>query len=76
RMDPDARGGAILLGRRGVAVVGHGSAGPEGIANQMRLAAASVRARAVERTTALLADSGVGRSELRTDGAGTRSSRA
>ncbi|MGI8727443.1 MAG: phosphate acyltransferase PlsX [Solirubrobacterales bacterium] len=76
RMDPDATGGAILLGLRGVAVVGHGSAGPEGIANQIRLAAASVRARGVERTTALLANSDVGRSELWTDGAGRRSSRA
>jgi len=39
-MDPDTTGGAILLGLRGVAVVGHGSSGPEGIANQIRLAAA------------------------------------
>ena len=28
RMDPDTTGGAILLGLRGVAVVGHGSSGP------------------------------------------------
>ena len=30
RMDPDTTGGAILLGLRGVAVVGHGSSGPDG----------------------------------------------
>ena len=49
-MDPDATGGAILLGLRGVAVVGHGSSGPEGIANAIRLADRAVRERAVERT--------------------------
>ena len=64
-MDPDAIGGAILLGLRGVAVVGHGSAGPEGIANQIRLAARVVEVGAVERTTALIERSGVGRSALR-----------
>ena len=40
QMDPDGTGGAILLGLRGVAVVGHGSSGPDGIANAVRLAAA------------------------------------
>ena len=53
-MDPDGTGGAILLGLRGVAVVGHGSSGPLGIANQIRLAARSVRERAVERTEELI----------------------
>lgn len=53
-MDPDTTGGAILLGLRGVAVVAHGSAGPEGIANAIRLAARSVDQRVVERTGALL----------------------
>lgn len=65
RMDPDTTGGAILLGLRGVAVVGHGSAGPEGIANQIRLAQRTVSERAVERITGLLASSGAGRSALR-----------
>jgi glycerol-3-phosphate acyltransferase PlsX len=65
RLDPDNTGGAILLGLRGVAVVGHGSAGPEGIANQIRLAARSVRERVVERTGELLARSGAGRAALR-----------
>ncbi len=64
-MDPDATGGAILLGLRGVAVVGHGSSGPLGIANQIRLAARSVREGAVERTEELIERSGVGRSAIR-----------
>ncbi len=32
-LDPDTTGGAILLGLRRIAVVGHGSSGPEGVAN-------------------------------------------
>ena len=44
-LDPDTTGGAILLGLRGIAVVGHGSAGPEGIANAIRLAARCVEER-------------------------------
>ncbi len=71
QMDPDGTGGAILLGLRGVAVVGHGSAGPEGIANQIRLAARSVTERAVERTAELLAASGVGRAAIRERESGT-----
>ena len=54
RMDPNAVGGAILLGLRGVAVVAHGSSSPEGIANAVRLADRAVRERAVERTAELL----------------------
>jgi fatty acid/phospholipid biosynthesis enzyme len=50
---------------RGVAVVGHGSSGPEGIANAVRLAARTVDERAVERTTKLLERSGMTRGELR-----------
>jgi len=69
-LDPNRTGGAILLGLRGVAVVGHGSAGPLGIANQIRLAARSVRERAVERTTELIERSGVGRGAMR-DAAGS-----
>ncbi|MFN8114331.1 MAG: phosphate acyltransferase PlsX [Solirubrobacterales bacterium] len=64
-MDPDGTGGAILLGLRGVAVVGHGSSGPLGIANQIRLAARSVSERAVARTEELISSSGVGRSAIR-----------
>jgi glycerol-3-phosphate acyltransferase PlsX len=63
-LDPDATGGAILLGLRGIAIVGHGSAGAEGIANAVRLAARSVEADAVGRTAALLREGGAGRGAL------------
>jgi glycerol-3-phosphate acyltransferase PlsX len=65
QMDPDTTGGAILLGLRGVAVVGHGSSGPDGIANALRLAARAVSERSVERTGDLLERSGATRSALR-----------
>jgi glycerol-3-phosphate acyltransferase PlsX len=65
RMNPDTTGGAILLGLRGVAVVGHGSSGPNGIANAIRLAARAVDERAVERTAELMRRSGATRSSLR-----------
>jgi glycerol-3-phosphate acyltransferase PlsX len=64
-LDPDRTGGAILLGLRGVAVVGHGSSGPLGIANQIRLAAHAARERAVDRTAELIEESGVGRGAMR-----------
>jgi glycerol-3-phosphate acyltransferase PlsX len=64
-LDPDNTGGAILLGLRGVAVIGHGSAGPVGIANQIRLAARSVREDAVARTGAALEAGGAGRAAMR-----------
>ncbi len=38
-LHPDTTGGAILLGLRSVAVVGHGSSGPDGVANAIRVAA-------------------------------------
>ena len=63
-LSPDATGGAILLGLRGIAVVGHGSAGAEGIANAVRLAARGVEVDAVERTAALLREAGAGRGAL------------
>ncbi len=64
-MDPDGTGGAILLGLRGVAVVGHGSSGALGIANQIRLAARAVSEQAVERTEDLIERSEVGRGAIR-----------
>lgn len=64
-MDPDRTGGAILLGLRGVAVVGHGSAGPEGVANQIRLAARAAEEDVVGRTASLLAEAGAGRGAMR-----------
>ena len=65
QLDPDTTGGAILLGLRGVAVVAHGSSGPEGIANAVRLAARSVEERAIERTAELLEVSGMTRGSMR-----------
>jgi phosphate acyltransferase len=63
-LDPDATGGAILLGLRQTTVVGHGSAGAEGIANAVRLAARAVRVDAVGRTARLLREGGAGRGAL------------
>jgi phosphate acyltransferase len=65
KMDPDTTGGAILLGVRGVAVVAHGSSGPDGIANAIRLAARAVSERAVERTGELLESAGATRAGLK-----------
>jgi len=59
QLDPNVSGGAIMLGLRGVAVIGHGSSSGEGIANAVRLAARAVEERAVERTEALLEAGGV-----------------
>ncbi len=67
-LDPDATGGAILLGLRGIAVVGHGSAGPDGIANAVGLAARGVEVDAVGRTAALLSEGGAGRGALAAGG--------
>ncbi len=75
-MDPDATGGAILLGLRGVAVVGHGSAGASGIANAIALAARAVTGDAVARTEELIEASGVGRRASRGDGAGAERERS
>lgn len=69
-MDPNAVGGAILLGLRGVAVVAHGSSTPEGVANAVRLANSAVTERAVERTGELLAASGATRDALREEPTG------
>ncbi|HKI65866.1 MAG TPA: phosphate acyltransferase PlsX [Solirubrobacterales bacterium] len=63
-LHPDTTGGAILLGLRGIAVVGHGSAGAEGIANAVRLAARCVEVDAVGRTAALLERGGATRGAM------------
>jgi phosphate acyltransferase len=62
--DPDTTGGAILLGLRAVTIVGHGSSGPDGVANAVRMAARSVTLDAVGRTAALLREGGAGRAAL------------
>jgi glycerol-3-phosphate acyltransferase PlsX len=64
-LDPNATGGAILLGLRGVAVVAHGSSSAEGIAAAVRLADRAVREDAVERMAAALERGGAGRRALR-----------
>ncbi|HET6569979.1 MAG TPA: phosphate acyltransferase PlsX [Solirubrobacterales bacterium] len=63
-LHPDTTGGAILLGLRGIAVVGHGGAGAEGIANAVRLAARCVEVDAVARTAALLERGGATRGAM------------
>jgi glycerol-3-phosphate acyltransferase PlsX len=67
-LHPDSTGGAILLGLRGIAVVGHGSAGADGIANAIRLAARCAEVDAVGRTAALLAEGGASRGALAAEG--------
>jgi glycerol-3-phosphate acyltransferase PlsX len=57
-IDPEAQGGAFLLGLRRLAVVPHGSFGARGIARAVELAARGVRAGVVERTHANLAAAG------------------
>ena len=66
-LHPDSTGGAILLGLRGIAIVGHGSSGAEGIANAVRLAARCAEVDAVGHTAALLAEGGAGRGALAAD---------
>jgi phosphate acyltransferase len=72
-LHPDTTGGAILLGLRGIAVVGHGSSSAEGIANAIRLAARSAQVDAVGRTATLLREGGAVRGELDDDEAGSGS---
>jgi glycerol-3-phosphate acyltransferase PlsX len=68
KLHPDTTGGAILLGLRGIAVVGHGSSGAEGIANAVRLAARCAKVDAVGRTAALLREGGATRGALAAGG--------
>ena len=67
KFDPDTTGGAILLGLRSIAIVGHGASGPEGVANAIRLAARTAKVDAVGRTAALLQEGGAGRAALAGD---------
>ena len=67
-LHPDTTGGAILLGLGTTAVVGHGSAGPEGVANAIRLAARSAEVDAPGRTEEVLRAAGVNRGAIRTAG--------
>ena len=62
QLDPERAGGAILLGLRKPVVVAHGSFGPRGIENAVRLARRAVDEEMVARTTAALEAAGALRS--------------
>jgi phosphate acyltransferase len=62
QLDPEEAGGAILLGLRKPVVVAHGSFGPKGLANAVRLARRAVDERMAERTYEALRDAGALRS--------------
>jgi glycerol-3-phosphate acyltransferase PlsX len=62
RFSAENVGGAILLGLRGVVVVGHGSSSPETIASALHLAQRAVDERMVERTAAAMDEAGALRS--------------
>jgi phosphate acyltransferase len=61
-LDPNAVGGAVLLGLRHPVVIAHGASSAEGIANAVRLARRAIDERTVERTAEALASAGVLRS--------------
>lgn len=63
-LHPDATGGAILLGLRRVAVVGHGSSGPEGVANAIRVAARAAAVDAPALTESMLHEAGANRGAI------------
>lgn len=64
QMKPDSTGGAIMLGLRRVAVVGHGNSGPEGVANAIRVAARAVETGVPERTGEMLRQGGADRRSI------------
>ncbi len=63
-LHPDTTGGAILLGLRKTAVVGHGSSGPEGVANAIRVAARAARVDAPGLTEEMLHRVGANRGAI------------
>src|SRR5689334_20491351 len=62
QIDPNATGGAILLGVRKPVVIAHGKSTPEGIANAVRLAQRAVDEQMVQKTASRLESAGVLRS--------------
>jgi phosphate acyltransferase len=62
QIDPNATGGAILLGVRQPVVIAHGRSSAEGIANAVRMAQRAVDEQMVEKIAARLASAGVLRS--------------
>jgi glycerol-3-phosphate acyltransferase PlsX len=71
RFSAEHVGGAVLLGLRGVVVVGHGSSSPETIASALHVARRAVDERMVERTAAALEAGGALRSAPAGSFAGT-----
>jgi glycerol-3-phosphate acyltransferase PlsX len=62
RIDPEAYGGAVLLGVRGMTVIGHGNSTGRGVANAVRMAARGAREHLVEHFASALAQEGAERS--------------
>jgi glycerol-3-phosphate acyltransferase PlsX len=62
RIDPEEYGGAVLLGVRGLAVIGHGNSSGRGIGNAVRVAARGARGSLAEQFGAALALEGAERS--------------
>src|SRR5687768_11686023 len=62
QLDPNATGGAILLGVRRPVVVAHGKSSAQGIANAVRMARRAADERMVEQTAEALREAGVLRS--------------
>ncbi|MGD9571673.1 MAG: phosphate acyltransferase PlsX [Thermoleophilia bacterium] len=62
RIDPEEYGGAVLLGVRGLAVIGHGNATGRGVAQAVRVAARGARNRLAEHFGEALAQEGAERS--------------
>ncbi|MRS13003.1 MAG: phosphate acyltransferase PlsX [Actinobacteria bacterium] len=56
KLDPDAYGGAPLLGVDGVCIIGHGGSGPEAVANGIAVTAKAIRGRLTERIAATVGD--------------------
>lgn len=67
-LHPDTTGGAILLGLRRVAVVGHGSSSAEGVANAIRLAAKAAAVDAPGLTEEMLHRVGANRGAVESSG--------
>jgi phosphate acyltransferase len=62
RIDPESYGGAVLLGVRGLAVIGHGNSTGLAVANAVRLAARGMRERLAATFAEALAGEGAERS--------------
>lgn len=56
---PDATGGALLLGVRGICVISHGSSSPDAIVNACRVAKTCVESNVVERLSDVVAQTNI-----------------